>query len=221
MTTQCYSSEPRNTEQTPPPIHLSGADLELRPLFAEYRQAYVEREQAALELDRCLLKWRNEYKRQGRAGQGFRALLSRLKIPSATAYRLIQAADPNFVSSETKFDLERILGGLCRWSKKLPNGLKDCSDEVLEQLKNVQAELKDAEARITKLISDAERVRRTESSICAGLPLSNRRKPIRVNIRAGQRSIAARAELASARWDMQRIVPGQEGNGENQIEAHS
>lgn len=218
MDTRRGSSNPENPQQAVPPIDLVDADFEIRPLFVRYRDAYVERERAGLELGRCLLKWRDQYAAQGRAEEGLKALLKRVKIPRSTAYRLMQGADPNFVSSEAKFDVRRILAGLCRWSKKVPNGLKDCSDETLDQLKDVQAELKAAQSRINKLISDAEHIRRTKSSTCAGLPLSDRLAPIKVNIRAGERSIAARVDLASARWEKQRIAQGEEANEEEQYE---
>ena len=98
------------------------AEQELGPLVESYREASDDQRLASDELGRCLLKWRDEYKAQGRAGDGFKALLARLNIPRATAYRLMKlAGDSDSVSRETKFNLERTVKGLSRLAEKLPD----------------------------------------------------------------------------------------------------
>jgi hypothetical protein len=80
------------------------AEQEITPLFQSYQKAGKDQKQASEQLGRSLLRWRDQYKAQGQAGDGFKALLERLNIPRATAYRLITRADPNSVSLETKAD---------------------------------------------------------------------------------------------------------------------
>jgi hypothetical protein len=148
------------------------ADLEIAPLLARYGAADAERKSAGLELGRCLLKWREEYKAQGQAGNGFQALLARMKIPRATAYRLIRAAAPNFVSPETKFNLKLTVARLSVWAKKLPQSLKTCPEETLAQLRDIQI-------RVNQLLADADHIRRAESGKSC-----RRKAPLRVSRRS-------------------------------------
>lgn len=132
------------------------AEQEIAPLFQSYQRAGNGVRRVGEELGRSLLRWRDEYKRQGCAGEGFKALLHRLNIPRASAYRLIRRADPNLVSVETQFDLKRTVNRLSLCAKKLPDGLKDAPEETLAQLIDVQTKVK-------RLLDDAYHIRRIES----------------------------------------------------------
>lgn len=92
-----------NTETTSLVV-LEAADLEVQPIYQSYRQADGQREVAGRQLGSVLLKWHGTYKAQGsRSGGGFDALLKRLDIPRATAYRCMHRVDPDyFVSCDTK-----------------------------------------------------------------------------------------------------------------------
>lgn len=79
------------------------AEQEIRPIWSEYQKADSAHQSAGARLGHVLLKWHLQYKQQGsRTGGGFDALLKQLGIPKATAYRRMRAADPNFVSPDTK-----------------------------------------------------------------------------------------------------------------------
>lgn len=154
------------------------AEQEIAPLFQTYLKRCEDRKHAGEQLGRSLLRWRDEYKAQGsHGGDGFKALLARLNIPRATAYRLIRRVDPNLVSSETKEEikLKLTVAGLTRWAERLPDKPgKGLEAQTLTQLRNVRTKLDRVLAGIE---ANAVYIRRAEAEPpmnCAGLPYRHR-----------------------------------------------
>ena len=137
---------------------------ELTPLIVTFQKTGEEHARAGDELGSALIRWRDAYKAQGQAGAGFKALLARLDIPRATAYRLMDRVGGNLVSDETKqefAELRLTVTSLERWARKLPDSLKDCPGETVARLRDVQA-------KVTRVLdgieADAAHIRRVESS---------------------------------------------------------
>lgn len=162
------------------------AVAEITPLLTAFHKTGEDHDQAAEDLGRSLVRWRDEYKAQGQAGSGFKALLKHLEIPRATAYRLMRRVEPDLVSHETKpFDLELTVKGLTRWVERLPDSLKDCPEEARAQLSSVLAKL---ERVVHGIRADADYVDRLQKDRASGkgrcLPAPSRRRSLPVSKRS-------------------------------------